>query len=204
MPPVKGCSMPDFRGWPWSSHMEVSSGEQKGALERQWVWPKQEAVQLTRVVQHGRGKGGGMIMGGEGSKMHLLLIIPSYTRIKKRLVKLVRDRLKTNPINFSFVIIWKIIELWVPVGLWECQSLAEIHSSELMVTGRVYVKRHCPSELRVNYGGGSRGKVFVLPPSLFFAACLSRGRRQVNFLSGSWGLSLSRVYTFVAVLLSMT
>lgn len=43
--------------------------------------------------------------------MDSLLIIPSYTRIRKRLVKIVRGGLKANPINFSFVIIQKIIEL---------------------------------------------------------------------------------------------
>ena len=43
--------------------------------------------------------------------MESLLIIPSYTRIKKHLVKLARGRLKTSSIIFSFVIIQKVIEL---------------------------------------------------------------------------------------------
>lgn len=94
----------------------VVSGGHPGGLNLLWV-SVEGGVGRVKGFRQGQppravGQPRGISLREEGeAKMESLLFIPSYLRIKKHVVKLVRGRLKLSPIVFPFVIIPKTIEL---------------------------------------------------------------------------------------------
>lgn len=181
MPPLKGHSMPI--AWGFVGVFVVCESGEKYRRRKRCVRKVASLVQARANPANQSGAAweseGKKDHHGRGGTVESLSIIPSCTRIKKPCVKLVGDRLKPNPVNFSFVIIQKIIGWWVPVGSWECQSLADGWNT----WRAVFIWRGDLSELhmKVTWRRAGARCVWCYPVHSHVVSTCARAGRQMNY-----------------------